>query len=256
MSAKSPEVVDGMIDDTLLGILVILLVVMLSTGYVYVQQLRQGNATPRDTAANRNLARTAPSTAAGLASVPERAAISTVHLNERQLRLHASLPMCNGARCVTISGDALFKTENPEALAWTNDEVPALLLDLSHVADVYLLCMVNDANDTQRMQQIRDFVATHPVLKGHDLASGGMKTHRILFCTTTIGKIAFVRQIEPQIHVEVDSGVTSELERHVPRIVHVPISSEHAATPSIPNVIHVGDSFSGYFSLISAKERA
>ncbi|ETN11571.1 hypothetical protein, variant [Phytophthora nicotianae INRA-310] len=254
MSAKSPEVVDGMIDDSLLGILIILLVVMLSTGYVYVQQLRQGDAPQRGNAA-ANLARMAPSTGAALASAPERAAISTAGLTDRQLRLHFTLPMHNGARTVTISGDALLKTENPEALAWTNDEVPALLADLSHVCDVHLLFMVKDAKDAQSMQRIREFVATHPDLKSNDSTTGGIKAHKILFCTTSIGKIAFVRQIEPHVHVEVDAGVVRDLERHVPRIVHIPTSPEQAMTPTVPNVIHVGDSFAGYFSLISSKER-
>ncbi|KAG2955077.1 hypothetical protein PC119_g75 [Phytophthora cactorum] len=251
MSAKSPEVVNGMIDDSLLGILIILLVVMLSTGYVYVQQLRQGDAPQRGNAA-ANLARMAPS---ALASAPERAAISTAGLTDRQLRLHFTLPMRNGARTVTISGDALLNTENPETLAWTNDEVPALLADLSHVCDVHLLCVVKDAKDTMSMQRIREFVATHPDLKSNDSTLGGIKAHKILFCTTSIGKIAFVRQIEPHVHVEVDAGVVRDLERHVPRIVHIPTSPEDAAMPTVPNVIHVGDSFAGYFSLISAKER-
>ncbi|GMF30682.1 unnamed protein product [Phytophthora lilii] len=199
MSAKSPEVVDGMIDDSLLGILIILLVVMLSTGYVYVQQLQQGDA-PRAPAANA--ARMAPSTAAALASAPERAAISTAGLSDRQLRLHFTLPTRNGARTVTVSAETLLRTQDTEALAWTSDEVPALLADLSHVADVYLLCTVKDPKDGDAMQRIRDFVATHPDLKSNDAALGGVKAHKILFCTTSIGKIAFVRQIEPHVHVE------------------------------------------------------
>eukprot|EP00644_Phytophthora_capsici_P016222 jgi/Phyca11/528323/estExt2_fgenesh1_pm.C_PHYCAscaffold_280101 len=251
MTAKSPEVVDGMIDDSLLGILIILLVVMLSTGYVYVQQLRQGDA-PRGTANAANLGRMA---AAALTSSPERAAISTSGLNDRQLRLHFTLPLRNGARTVTISGDALFKSENVDALAWTNDEVPALLADLSHVADVYILCTVKDPKDSQRMQRIREFVSTHPDLKSNDAVLGGVKAHKILFCATSIGKIAFVRQIEPHVHVEVEAGVVTELEKHVPRIVHISTSPQDAVVPSVPNVIHVGDSFAGYFSLLSLKER-
>ncbi|CEG44209.1 uncharacterized protein PHALS_14467 [Plasmopara halstedii] len=254
MSAKSPEVVDGMIDDTLLGILILLLVVMLSTGYVYVQQLRQGDATQRGNGAN-TLARMVPSTSAALSSFPERATISTSGLNDRQMRLHLVLPMRNGARCITISINAVLKYMNPEALAWMNDEVPALLADLSCIADVHLLCMVTGNHDTKTMEIIREFVVTHPVLKSNDKVRRGIQSHKILFCTTSVGKIAFVRQLEPHLHVEVDGHVVSDLERHVPRIVYVPQSSEHAVSPTIPNVIHVGDSFTDYFSLISAKDR-
>ncbi|TDH69311.1 hypothetical protein CCR75_003936 [Bremia lactucae] len=252
MSAKSPEVVDSMIDDSLLGILVILLVVMLSTGYVYIQQLRQGDI-PLAGAAAANLARMAPSTAAALSLSSKRTAISTTGLNDRQARLHFTLPIRNGARCITVSGDALVKTENPESLAWTDDEVPHLLADLSYVADLHLLFVVKDAGDTASMQRIRDFVATHPELKSSNSTLGGVKAHKILFCTTAIGKIAFVRQIEPQIHVEVDAGIARDLERHVPRIVHIPKSSQDTATSTMPNVIHVADTFTSYFLLISAK---
>jgi hypothetical protein len=201
MSAKSPEVVDGMIDDSLLGILIILLVVMLSTGYVYVQQLRQGDAPRAATPA-----RMAPTTAAALASSPRRAAVNTAGLNDRQLRLHFTLPMLHGSRTVTVSCEALLK-EEAGALVWINDEVPALLADLSHVADVYLLCTVVDGKDTAKMQRIREFVATHPDLKSNESTPSGIKAHKVLFCTTSIGKIAFVRQIEPQVHVEGRSSV-------------------------------------------------
>ncbi|KAG6572550.1 Peroxisome biogenesis protein 22 [Phytophthora cinnamomi] len=249
MSAKSPEVVDGMIDDSLLGILIILLVVMLSTGYVYVQQLRQGDAPARAPAA-----RMAPSTAAALASAPERAAVSTAGLSDRQLRLHFTLPLRNGARTVTVAAEALLSTQ-ADAPAWTHDDVPALLADLSRVADVYLLCTLRDAKDAAKMQRVREFVATHPDLKSNESTPGGVRAHKILFCTTAIGKVAFVRQIEPQVHVEVDAGVVRDLEKHVPRIVHIASSPEDAVVPSIPNVIQVGDSFASYFSLLSAKER-
>ncbi|RLN06624.1 hypothetical protein BBI17_007303 [Phytophthora kernoviae] len=253
MTAKSPEVVDGMIDDSLLGILIILLVVMLSTGYVYLQQLQQGDGQQANAAAN--LARRAPSTASALGSSPQQAVISTNGLTDRQLKLHYTLPMRNGARTVTISTEALLKTDDVEALTWTNDEVPTLLADLSRIADVYLLCTVKDTNDAKSMQHIREFVSTHPDLKSNDTTPGWVKAHKILFCTTSIGKIAFVRQIEPHVHVEVDSGVVRDLEKHVPHIVHIPTTPVDAATSSVPNVAHVSDSFVAYFSLVSAKER-
>ncbi|CAI5746948.1 unnamed protein product [Peronospora destructor] len=252
MSAKSPEVVDSMIGDSLFGILIIFLAVLLSTGYMYIQQLRQGDGQRGNT--HNNVARMAPSTAAALASVPGRI-VSTIDLNDRQLRLHYTLPMRNGARTVTISGEVLLKTDNMKALSWINEEVPALLADLSHIADVYLMYRMVDATDIKRMERIREFVSTYPDLKSNDTRSGGIKKHKILFCTTSIGKIAFVRQIEPHVHVDADAGVIRELEKHVPRIVHIPALPEDVALPSIPNVIHVGDSFSGYFTLISSKER-
>ena len=199
MSTKSPEVVDGMIGDSLVGILLILLAVLLSTGYMYMQQLRQGDGHRRQL--HQTVARMAPSTAAALASVPGRP-ISTSDLNDRQLRLHYTLPMRNGARTITISGEALLTTDNTEALCWINDDVPALLADLSHIADVYVMYTMTDATAIDRMERIRAFISTHPDLKSKDTRSEGIQKHKILFCTTSIGKIAFMRQIEPHVHVD------------------------------------------------------
>ncbi|RLN76159.1 hypothetical protein BBJ28_00002146 [Nothophytophthora sp. Chile5] len=199
-AAKSPEVVDGMIDDSLLGILIILFVVMLSTGYVYIQQLQQANGQPQGT--QQLPGRRAPTAAAVQTAVSKRATVSTAGLTERQLRLHYSLPLRNGARTVTICTEALLTNENSATLAWKSEDVPSLLADLARVADVYLLCTVADAKDAASMQRIRDFVATNPDLKSSDATNAGVKAHKILFCTTTIGKVAFVRQIEPHVHVE------------------------------------------------------
>jgi hypothetical protein len=49
----------------------------------------------------------------------------------------------------------------------------------------------------------------------------------------------------------VDAGVVRELEKHVPRIVHV--TSGETVAPSVPNVIHVTDNFEAYFALLSVK---
>ncbi|KAI9908630.1 hypothetical protein PsorP6_016407 [Peronosclerospora sorghi] len=251
MSAKSPDVVDDMIDDSLLGILIILFVVMLSTGYVYIQQLWQGDTQQRGNV-TRTMARMAPSMAA--LSAPQHV-VSTSGLTTRQCRLHCTLPLRYGARAITLSVEVLLQPDETERLSWTSDDVPSLLADLSYIADVYILCTINDANKAMtRMQCIRKFISTHPDLKSNETAGGGIKAHKILFCTTSIGKIAFVRQIEPLVHVDVDAAIVRDLEKHVPRIVHISTRSEDTVVPTIPNVIHVGNSFVEYFSIISCEQ--
>ena len=207
MSAKSSDVVDSMIDDSLLGILIILLVLMLSTGYLYVQQLRQGGAQqqpPQRHGPNTNASlssRTVSATAA-LASSSERALLSSTDFTDRQRRLHSQLPMRNGTRTVTISAAALFQTDTSKALSWTSDDVPALLSDLLHVADVYILCKVDDEKDTQHMLRVREWLTTHAALTNADTAGRGLQAHKVLICATSTGKSAFVRQIEPHVHVD------------------------------------------------------
>jgi hypothetical protein len=199
MSA-TPAVVDGMLDESLLGVLLILLVVLLSTGYVYMQQLQPGAAGARDAArlANRRPDRT-PGTGAPTGAATSVKAVATAGLSERQLKLHYSLPARHGARTLTVSADALLDRSDAGTLTWKSDGAAALLADLARVADVYVLCALPTAGeDVQKaeVECVRAFVAASAELQGR------VKPHKVLFCATRIGEIAFVRQLEPQVHVE------------------------------------------------------
>lgn len=206
MAAKPrPEAVDGMLDESLLGVLLILLVVLLSTGYVYIQQLRAGaNANANSNNLNNNnqqrgAAQIVGRAAPGAPSAPVRV-VATAGLSDRQAKLHAALPVRYGARTLTVSGAALLDRKTSGALAWAGEGVAALLKDLARVADVYVLCALvagADADAQKReMQQLRAFLAEDEELKG------AVKPHKVLFCSTTVGEIAFVRQLEPQVHIE------------------------------------------------------
>ena len=48
---------------------------------------------------------------------------------------------------------------------------------------------------------------------------GQVPSHRILACSTTAGKVAIVRQIEPAIHLESESAVSAELNRFKQRLL-------------------------------------
>ncbi len=52
-----------------------------------------------------------------------------------------------------------------------------------------------------------------------------MKRHHVLFCSTSVGKVAMVRQLEPDVYIDNDDSVLSQLSKitsgHVPRLVHV-----------------------------------
>lgn len=193
----------GLLDESMIGVLVLVLVVLLSTGYVYLQQMQAPGAAPGGGAANN--ARMGgpeflPGTRGGHTTFAPNA-VSTVTLTQQQLRLHRALPSRHGARTITICTDALLQHKESDALAWKNEDVPSVLSDLLQIADVYLLCVVSDEKNKAVIERIRGFIASS-TLAYDDKTKRGLKTHKVLFCTTTIGKIAFVRQIEPQFHVE------------------------------------------------------
>lgn len=199
------------LDESMIGVLVIVLVVLLSTGYVYLQQMQAPGAGPGGAANANNNARTGggqflPGGARGGHTAFAPNAISTVTLTQQQLRLHRTLPSRHGARTITICVDALLQHKEGDLIAWKNEDVPSLLSDLLQIADVYLLCVVPGGGDEKKqkevIERIRGFIASSSPLAFDDKTKRGLKTHKVLFCTTTIGKIAFVRQIEPQFHVE------------------------------------------------------
>lgn len=200
----------GQLDESMIGVLVIVLVVLLSTGYVYLQQMQAPGAGPGG-AANANSARAggaqllpgAGTRGGHTAHAPN--AVSTVTLTQQQLRLHRSLPSRHGARTITICTDVLLQHKESDAIAWKHEDVSSVLGDLLQIADVYLLCVVAGGDDEKKneevIERIRGFIASSAVAFD-DKTKRGLKTHKVLFCTTTTGKIAFVRQIEPQFHIE------------------------------------------------------
>ncbi|TMW60232.1 hypothetical protein Poli38472_000274 [Pythium oligandrum] len=216
----------------------------MGTIYVFAQQ-NQPQTTPAG-----GQRRGAPVGPPGQA-VPQLAAnaIATASLTEKQMKLHRSLPSRNGARTITICVDALLRNKTWE-MEWVNEDTPKVLADLLFVGDVYLLCKV-DGDDKAVTERIQHFITSCEVIEASLEASKkrGLQSHKILFCTTTVGKVAFVRQLEPQVHVEVDPSVVRDLEKHVPRIIHVVPRLE---SPPASGMHHVTDSFSVYFDMLSA----
>ncbi|KAJ0411332.1 hypothetical protein ATCC90586_005741 [Pythium insidiosum] len=228
-------------NESLLGVLVVLFLVIVSTIYVFTQQQQQQQ---------HDQQRAGRPTASGLRS-PVAAphapnAVVTSSLTESQLRLHRVLPSRYGARTVTVCLDALVQRS---PIAWCSPQTPHILKELLAIADVYILCQTTsgDENGSAEMERLRDFIVDN--LGNTDTTGRRLSPHRVLFCTTAIGKIAFVRQLEPQVHVDVNGTVVRELEKHVPRVVHVVAA---LAAPSTDVMHHVTESFATYFELLSA----
>ena len=87
------------------------------------------------------------------------------------------------------------------------EEVLPVLLRLAQHAVLYLLVTVQDSKEQLGLMRL---------FEEAKLLDFGLKPHRVLFCTTTIGKIAMVRQLDP--HLFIDSAVESlqPLEPFVP----------------------------------------
>ncbi|KAK2197900.1 Peroxisome biogenesis protein 22 [Babesia duncani] len=49
----------------------------------------------------------------------------------------------------------------------------------------------------------------------------GLAKHRVIFCSTTEGKVAIIRQLSPGIHIETDAELAKQMQGKVPNIICV-----------------------------------
>lgn len=53
------------------------------------------------------------------------------------------------------------------------------------------------------------------------LNSRQVPPHRLILCETLGGKVAIVRQIEPELHIDGDHLTVNELQRFIPQQLHI-----------------------------------
>ena len=106
-----------------------------------------------------------------------------------------------------LQEDELFENRNDQKESgeindeFNNDERIKSLKDLTKSNDVYLICQVSS---DEEQNYYKDLLETR---------YGFFNQVKTLFCETSKGKIAFCRQINPQLCFEVDRETTRELIR-------------------------------------------
>lgn len=147
-------------------------------------------------------------------NVPPQVCLSS--LTPHQQAYHRYFPLDGqNQRMITISMTHLLEHE-AELVS------PALLeglRDLMVIADVYFICNVSHAREKPDiLTKLSDLglvasssSSTHT---GHLILP-----HKVLFCSSNIGKVAIVRQMQPQVHVDNQTHMIQELQRHIPLMV-------------------------------------
>ncbi|KAJ6846149.1 peroxisome biogenesis protein 22-like [Iris pallida] len=113
----------------------------------------------------------------------------------------------NGARKVTcrLLG-VIFEESIPEELqkqATVRPSVLEVLQEISKTCDVYLMERVLDDETEERVLL---------ALEGAGLFhTGALIKDKVLFCSTESGRSSFVRQLEPDLHIDTNLEVVSEL---------------------------------------------
>jgi len=119
-------------------------------------------------------------------------------------------------RKICLNGKAFFLDEElyenrtnismsePSVDEFKNDERLQLLKKIAKESDVYIIIQVSNDDEQNYYQDLME------------KKYGFFNSVKILFCETVRGKIAFARQVNPSVCIDVDRETTRELNRFLP----------------------------------------
>ena len=121
-------------------------------------------------------------------------------------------------------------------------EAILVLKEMCKLVDVYLLSHVKD----NVSQAVVSAALEAAGILGNE--PGQVRPHRLLFCGTLEGKVAMVRQLEPDMHFDGHPSTVDDLKRFIPQLIHVQAPGAVAAASGAPNVGHT-PSLCAFFGL-------
>ncbi|KAL9274946.1 Peroxisome biogenesis protein 22-like protein [Drosera capensis] len=88
-----------------------------------------------------------------------------------------------------------------------------VMLEITKYCDLYLMeRVVDDESEKRILQALED---------AGFFASGGLVKDKVLFCSTESGRTSFVRQLEPDWHIDTNLEIISQLARFIKYQLHV-----------------------------------
>jgi len=119
----------------------------------------------------------------------------------------------------------ILEESSPDELqkqATVRSSVLEVLLEITKFCDLYLMERVLDDGSEQKVLAALENAGV--------FTSGGLVKDKVLFCSTEIGRSSFVRQLEPDWHIDSNPEITSQLARFIKYQLHIsPIRSERTA---------------------------
>lgn len=133
----------------------------------------------------------------------------------------------NGGRKITcqLLGVVLEESTPEELLehAVVRPAVVDVLLEIAKGCDLYLIARVLDDDSEEKVISALDAVGVFTV--------GGMNRNKVLFCSSETGRSSFVRQLEPDWHIDTDAEKISQLSRFIRYQLHIcPGGSQNIAS--------------------------
>ncbi|XP_059282410.1 peroxisome biogenesis protein 22-like isoform X2 [Lycium ferocissimum] len=110
----------------------------------------------------------------------------------------------------------ILEETSPEELqqqATVRSSVLEVLLEITKFCDLYLMERVLDDESEKKVLLALENAGV--------FTSGGLVKDKVLFCSTEIGRTSFVRQLEPDWHIDTNPEITFQLARFIKYQLHV-----------------------------------
>lgn len=119
----------------------------------------------------------------------------------------------------------ILEESSPEELqkqATVKSSVLEVLLEITKFCDLYLMELVLDDESEKRVLVALEEAGV--------FTSGGLVKDKVLFCSTENGRSSFVRQLEPDWHIDTNPEIINQLARFIKYQLHVsPSRTERTA---------------------------
>ncbi|CAN6925122.1 unnamed protein product [Brassica oleracea] len=123
----------------------------------------------------------------------------------------------------------ILEESSPEELqlkqATVRSSVMEVLLEITKCCDLYLMERVVDDESEVKVLQALETAGI--------FTSGGLVKDKVLFCSTEIGRTSFVRQLEPDWHIDTNPEISTQLARFIKFQLHVSAAKPERTVPNV-----------------------
>ncbi|XP_071698027.1 peroxisome biogenesis protein 22-like isoform X2 [Rutidosis leptorrhynchoides] len=133
----------------------------------------------------------------------------------------------------------ILEESTPEELqnqATVRSSVLEVLLEITKFCDLYLMETVLDDESEKKIVMALENAGI--------FTSGGLVKEKVLFCSTDIGRTSFVRQLEPDWHIDSSLEISTQLARFIKNQLHI----STAKTERIASNVIISSSLEQFFS--------
>ncbi|GAB4859469.1 peroxisome assembly protein 22 [Ancistrocladus abbreviatus] len=124
--------------------------------------------------------------------------------------------LCEGRKVTCRLVGVILEETSPEELqkqATVRSSVLEVLLEITKYCDLYLMeRVVDDESEKRVLLALGD---------AGIFTSGGLIKDKVLFCSTENGRMSFVRQLEPDWHIDTNPEIISQLARFIKYQLHI-----------------------------------